>query len=254
MTSSAVILLLSNSQAQVVNGSFENNGFFDLTGWTVSNCAQLAPSFGPPPGGGTVALEMNASSGVCSGQSQLNRIHQKLPWVTNGMPLRVSWWWSKSINAQGGSLCVGVVNNGWQGCNTFWSGGIVNWIYKEEDYSPTLGPGDTAAVAIFGGISSGSGAFNYFDEISVISTVGIPEYEQVTRFRPNPVMDRMWVDLAERVLAMELIDGVGRSVDLPAFTQLERTVEVDMRQVPSGPHVLRLRTATGVRHLRFLKC
>ncbi len=244
------------ASAQVNNGSFESGGNFDLSGWIPSICVQPSGySLSLPPNGGAQSLKLKAATTtVCSSVPDNNYVYQELPWVTSGMPLRASWWWSKDFNTQSSTVCLGIVHNGWQGCAVSWSGAATFWTEQVQDAMMTLQAGDTAAIALFGGEYSGNdGSGTYFDLVEVISTVGIEEHARPLKAHPNPANEVLWIELSEAPIAVDLIDALGRTVALGPVVRQQGEWAVDVSAAAPGANVLRIRTSTGIRTVRFLK-
>ena len=90
-------------------------------------------------------------------------------------------------------------------------------------------------------------------EVELLSTSVASPDEPAVSFGPNPATDKLWVDLPEVPLSITAIDATGRMFQLHSFQQTGRTLEVEVSSVRPGLCVLLMKTASGIRTLRFLK-
>ena len=81
--------LVLNTNAQLINGSFENDAWeFALDGWEWT-CESPTPVTTPPPGGGLwgVRKEMGNVKGCWP-----NYLYQPIPWAYDGQVMQLSGW------------------------------------------------------------------------------------------------------------------------------------------------------------------
>jgi hypothetical protein len=95
----------------------------------------------------------------------------------------------------------------------------------------------------------------YFDDITItdLSTGAAQRDAAPSHVRPNPVTDKLWVDLTEAPTAISIRDVTGRVQVLSDFRYAGRTLEVNVGSVPPGLLVMLVKTASGVRTVRFIK-
>lgn len=234
--------------AQLVNGSFEDG----LVGWNVEN-SDL--SMDAAPGQGSYSLRIPSSAPYASVTRQIfggleegmvvhlsgwAKGHNDVVWEDTMFGL-CSWDTTGSSNPQP-QLAL-VVNNNY-------------WNYYEG--TMTLGSANSYCVFMSGTNIPGSTApDSHFDGLSLVvdPSTGAPDKTgpDQPHFRPNPVTDKLWIDLPVVPLSITAIDASGRTYDLKNFTHRERTLEVDVDALHSGICLLRLTTASGTRTIRFVK-
>lgn len=249
------VFLSSSTSAQLVNGGFESNGQFDLTGWT-SLCNNAFMGVGYYEGDFCVAVPHGEANGCVPGD-----LIQYVPAIQDGETWNLSGWcmnmnFMQSDPDIGFRMGIKLAD----GTMTYFTAGVINsgnWYNLSFSNDFIMAPGDTAFVMCEGGFVSGNGGFNFaqFDavELELLST-GVSEREaDLLKCRPNPARDRLWIDAPERPQLLSAIDATGREHALVTFHHNGASLEVDVSSIPPGPCVMLLKLATGVRTARFIK-
>lgn len=249
------ILLSSGTSAQLVNGSFESNGFFDLTGWT-SLCNNAFMGIGYYEGDYCVAVPHGEANGCVPGD-----LIQYVPAIQDGETWNLSGWcmnlnYMQSNPDIGFRMGIKLAD----GTMTYFTAGVINsanWYNLSFSNDFNMAPGDTAFVMCEGGFVSGNGNTNFaqFDavELELLSTGVDERRDDKLRCRPNPARDRLWIDVPERPEQLSVVDVTGREHAVGTFHHNGASLEVDVSSIPPGPCVMLLRSTSGVRTVRFIK-
>jgi hypothetical protein len=241
--------------AQLVNGNFESNGQFDLTGWT-SLCNNAFWGIGYYEGDWCVAVPHGESNGCSQGD-----IIQYVPGIQNGETWTFGGWcmnnnWMQSNPSIGLRQGIKLAD----GTMTYFTGAVQSggsWFHLSVTNTFTINPGDTAFVLCDGGLVSGNGNFNWaqFDamDLQLLATGMDNASERTPAFRPNPADDKLWIDLEEMPISITAIDISGREHRLNSLFRSGRTVELEVSNVAPGLCLLMINTPSGIRSLRFAK-
>ncbi len=259
----ALFLLLlcvtvSGSQAQLINGSFEDAlGNPSDSGW-VATCSTM-PGPGAPACGNWAILVPHSNAPGC-GWSRLDQLVPAIgdgeTWTLSGWCANFTWFFADPYSG----FRFGVKDA--QGGLSFNTAALQNtgsWTYLSVTNTFTLAPGDTVFVECDPGSVSGNGSnqvFAMFDGVELVSlSTGIKDAGAAKQLhlRPNPVQDRLWVATGDPLLELLIIGMNGTVQGARSFTWSNGTAEVDVAGLAAGAHVLWARTAGGVRTARFIK-
>lgn len=184
------VLLFSNAQAQVVNGSFETSGGPDLSGWTTI-CDTGTFIQDVPVGGGNWSLYLDPGASLANVCALTGaRAYQILPGINDGEKWKLSgWvkvdsWWPFSWPPA--SINFGKMDS--SGAITLLSADTTSsqiWTLLSIEDSISLLPGESAVVVLR---SIGN---SYFDQISVqqVGATGIESFRSNkidVKTYPNP--------------------------------------------------------------------
>ena len=169
--------------AQVVNGSFENDSFPDLSGWEWT-CGAESVNTAPPDGGDwCIKVAGGNVKGCFPGYA-----YQRIPSITNGQTFTLSGWayaqTPRLIGIYFGTINKGIITT--QAGDTTTS---TTWKPLSVQSSFSLADGDTAVVVLFGGIAAGPfQGYGYFDLIDLQETTDIEPVPQghTLSISPNP--------------------------------------------------------------------
>ncbi len=267
----ATLTLLSIIAVLCANGQLTDPGFEQYgTGWGHWCDWEFVQDV--PPNGGTVSVRIPVVSGISPdcfvNDDLLPHIHQELPGVQPGDLLEIRFWAKTTPDDPDDAQWMSAeVILGWLtspttleydvSSNNYQSAGVPgDW--TEQVLLMTCGdiPNGYAPVLFLGGhgFNTSPGVI-YLDNVQV-EVLGNAVEETVNasvRFRPNPAIDKLWVDLAEAPISLTCGDATGRELQLTTFRYSGNTLEVDVSALPSGVNVLRFVTGSGSRAIRFIK-
>lgn len=250
-------LVYTLTRAQLVNGSFENEDGWDLTGW-VSTCNNAFFGIGHPDHGN---WSTSVPHGETNGPCYASDLVQLVPMIQDGSTWTLDGWLHNMLTGFSDpyiGMGMGIKHeDGWWEYFTSAQMNTGNWTHLTVTNTFTIAPGDTAFVVLSGGIVSGNGspAWAEFDGMVLtdLSTSIASHRANTIACFPNPATDRLWVDRSERPQRVSVIDATGREHQIERLQHNGRTLEVDVSSIPSGPYVLLMRSGTGVRSVRFIK-
>ena len=222
-----------------------------------TTCASPTSSDVVPGGTGAWSARLTANSWVCQ-EVDAFTLAQQLPWIASGTWTLSGWLKSATVGTSEPSRVMvrGVTVP--QFFNDF--GAIVGldttWTFASQTFTiPDGYPADSIYLSIFPvAVPDSAIHYCYYDAISLdFSTGVIADGVQTAPFRPNPAIDRVWVDLPEAPTTVTAIDATGRSILLQTFHHNGRTLEVDVSSVSAGLCVMVMNTPSGFRMVRFIK-
>ncbi len=239
--------------AQLINGSFENG----TTGWNVPcECAPASFSSDGAPGSGSQCIGLENVHLDCECML-FSAVEQATPWLTPGY-WHFSGWIKSAVQGDVPGSRIALGTGPFSGISVdLWSS-AGQWEYKEL-MVPLDASADLANMRVSLVPDDGNEqppTLCYFDNIQLTQVINTGITDRSLRsppFRPNPATDRLWIDLTETPTAITCVDATGRKVPLPTFRHTGSTLEVDVSSVPPGLSVMLMKTASGVRTLRFIK-
>lgn len=244
------------ANAQLVNGSFENNGSPDLSGW--SSLCGMNSSPDVPGGTGSWSITIPQIDHWTCPQ---DFVYQYVPFVHCGDIWYLGAWARTDEAAQLGMNIRFATRNG-AAFEDMGGGGFgtdqTAWSHAAINIGIFCDPSDSVFLVLEAGNAFPDSTYGtvWFDDITLtpISTSsGSFDAPPQPAFRPNPATDKLWVDLLEVPLSITAIDATGRSHALQNFQHTSRTLEVNVLDLPPGVTFLRITTPSGMRNLRFLK-
>ena len=247
-------------RAQVVNGSFETaGGSPSLAGWETScACAQPLSSSDVPGGTGDWSAAVGTFDLSCFCWLS-EPVHQWVPWVVPGEWHLSAWirsaWPDNDVGAR-----VILTDGPIYTPSTLGSIGEVSgsWTFVEDTLVVPVGTeADSLRLWLSANeetdLGPGQALFDQVELTQVISTNVNDAQTPSLAFRPNPVLDRIWVDLSEMPEEVWLLDPLGRRSPIRPYGHHDHTLEVDLSSAKPGCGVLVIRTASGMRTVRFIK-
>ncbi len=249
------LIIASSGNAQLINGSFEDNGAFSLQGWEWG-CNEPQPVADVPAGGGQwSAWKEPGHAKGCFPAFLIQRIAD----VQYGIPYQLSGWVKCPQDdfqlCLGASLAFGVINNGNIVPAAFTTSNDTGWTFLSANHVFDPGIGDTAIVILSAGFIGGpmNPLPAGFDQISLDLSQGLDEQQRViVSHYPDPVTDILYVGLAVgRILSIDLLDEAGRLVLTTAGGTGTRQVPV--AALPAGKYIGRVFTEQGVQRFPFVK-
>lgn len=244
------------ASAQLINGSFESDGTWDFSAWTAT-CGSPVPLPGAPGFGDFGAGVQHGESNGCGGSF----LYQLVPQIQDGEIWTLSGWCFNflfNVSDPYIGIRMGVKHaDGTFSYNTPALMSSGNWTHLNVTNSFTIATGDTAYVMCDAGTVSGMGGTNYavFDglELTSLSTGQDPREVGTRACFPNPAQERLWVDVPDRPQQLTIIDATGREHAVATFHHNGASLEADVSSIPAGPCVMLLKSATGIRTVRFIK-
>lgn len=254
----SLALVTGAANAQLINGSFEDAlGVFSDSGW-VSTCAVDFAAGAPGCGSASILVPHGNTTG-CG----WSRLYQLVPAIGDGETWTLSGWcanfaWFIADPYIG--FRFGVKDaQGNLSFNTPALQNTGNWTFLSVTNTFTLAPGDTVFVECEPGSLTELGltlAQANFDGLELTSlATGLEEAAQgpVIHLHPQPADEVLRVACDAPVLEVRAFTAGGQVLAPSLRTFASGTMELDLTGLPSGMHVLWVRTAEGVRAERFLK-
>jgi hypothetical protein len=247
------LIIASATSAQIINGTFEDNGVFNLAGWEWT-CAQPGPVHQVPIGGGVWSASKNMSNDVC-GPSY---IFQRIPFAQNGEVWHLSAWVrsdSTGIPALP-RISLSSMHNGIFSFQSAIGSAGYNWEHVSINDTVHASATDTAVVLLNPGDVNGPlvGA-GWFDgvEFTLLISTGIHEGSIVlhTFIDQDQVLH---IAADDRVIRdAQLFDPTGRA--LPTHTHITGTgsVAIGVDALPNGVYIVQVITDAGPVAARFVK-
>jgi hypothetical protein len=263
--------LLCSAQARaqsIANPGFESACTFDITGWE-RFCSSPDYYYGDGHNSCySLALPTSDSNSPCFSNGDLIGMHTLMSGVLAGVPYQLSLYENMSspdVNSDCGIFAMpagqtptsfggaGVLLDTWPvGFSNpgVWMQDIMNFTIAEQyagmdfyffiEYSaaPDIVPG-----------------MKYFDDITITDlSTGMPAGTTlIPHHWPDPAQDELFIDMTEAPSGLVAFDAMGRAIQLGTFHHRDGTLEVDVSSIPSGLCVMLVKTASGVRTVRFIK-
>ena len=253
---SALLLLAStlNASGQLINGSFEDNGTFSLTGWEWT-CDDPQAVMDVPTGGGIWSAWKQA--GHAKGCFP-NELFQRLANVQYGIPYQLTGWVKCPVGdvaiCIGGSIGFGSISNGEFALAQMTTSTDPDWAFITAEHVFDPGVGDTAIVVLNSGFIGGpiNPSPAGFDQLTLDIANGVGEEHplKISLFL-EPLSDRLFVGSSWPMRSVECFDATGR---LLLNQRASGTTEVvDLSVLSSGTYLLRTTTDAGTLTSRFVK-
>jgi len=205
------MLLATAGNAQLINGSFEQDGTPSLTGWEwTCNEPGLQNTAAPGSGEWSATKEAGHAKGCFP-----SYIYQRLPDAENGMVIILSGWvrCDEEEPCIGGYLSSGRLNNGVFDLDNSITSQFPTWEFVSITNTVQNAEGDTAIVVLSGGFIGGpiSPSPSYFDGITLSIALGMEQVDppEGPLFRLSPDGGSVAVNATaeERI---QLLDALGK--------------------------------------------
>ena len=247
--------IVSANNAQLINGSFEDNGTFSLQGWEWV-CVDPQGTQDVPIGGGIWSAWKQPGHAKGCFPSLL---YQRITDVQYGIPYQLSGWVKcPQTDLQfclGASIAFGVINNGNIIDAGFTTSNDTGWTFLTTSHVFDPGIGDTAIVILSAGFTGGpmNPVPAGFDQFTLDIATGLGEGRRpIVNHYPDPVVDVLHIGIADgRINAIDLLDEAGRTVLTTAGGTGTRQVPVV--GLPPGTYFGRVSTDQGERRFSFVK-
>lgn len=252
LLSAFTIALATQASAQLINGSFEQNGVQNFMGWEWTCEDPLAWNEAPAGAG---QWSVSKESGHAKGCFP-NHLYQRLNGVQDGDMLTISGWvrCDDDVICLGAYFGLGTVNNGnFQleenvGTNQF------PWTYLTITDTVDLAAGDTSILVLNAGFIGGPINPNpgHFDGFAVTPALGI---DVATRTSAHIRQDAgmLYVSCGEeRLLVANVMDLTGRNVGADIVRTGPSSCQFSTSGLPTGTYFVRTQTRMGERASRFV--
>jgi hypothetical protein len=235
---SLIFILPFTVSSQILNGSFETGTGPDLSDW---NWTCGAESFqNAPTDGGTWCIKVTAGNPL--GPCLRGFAYQKLTGIDSGQKYELSGW-QRAQNSTVG-IYFGAVNNGVFIYNSGVTSEDTVWTKMTIQSTFALSAGDTACIILNVVPKTETGAYGYFDLISVKSTAGIapPGNSNYFRISPNPFSTKATLELLNQGqtpdLEYSVVNLYGQTVISSNLTGSK--TEITRGDLPAGVYFIRL--------------
>ena len=178
----AIFLSYNTVHGQILNGSFENGLYPDLSNWEWPCIAESDSA--AAPGGGDWGVKVPRADSWCFGSAA----YQKITTITDGQTFLLTGWAFGQATSQV-SIHLGKINNGNITLQAGDSTTSSSWTSLSIESTISLLPGDTAIVLLNPGFGEGpSAGYGYFDLINIEQVLGLNTLEQKNSLKlyPNP--------------------------------------------------------------------
>lgn len=245
------IALATQASAQLINGSFEQNGVQNFMGWEWTCEDPLAWNEAPAGAG---QWSVSKESGHAKGCFP-NHLFQRLSGVQDGDLLTISGWvrCDDDVICLGAYFGLGTINNGTfqleenVGTNQF------PWTYLTITDTVELAAGDTSILVLNAGFIGGPINPNpgHFDGFAVAPALSIDVAARTSaHIRQDAGM--LYVSCGEeRLLATNVMDLTGRNVGADIVRTGPSSCQFSTSHLPTGTYFVSVRTPTGERASRF---
>jgi hypothetical protein len=245
------------ANAQLINGSFEDNGNYTPVGWEWT-CNDPVPFMNAPPGGGlwSASKEPSQAKGCFP-----SFIYQRLPEAQNGDLLTLSGWVRCSEGFE--NFCIGAyigfgsVGNGAFTVEEHVGTSDPEWTFVYITDTIEVAAGDTAIVVLSSGFIGGPAAPlpGQFDELTLSGPEGVQDIQApALALHPQEAEDILRVSCSGSALrTLRLFDLTGRNVPLRTERTDRTTVSADISELPTGAYIVQAMTNAGEVAARFVK-
>ena len=261
----------ATSYAQTItNPDFDDACTFDMTGWSWF-CS--VPDFTAYLGQGdcnSLMLPTSDAFSPCFNSGQLVGVHTLLNGVQAGVPYALSLWhMSSEVNliSDVGLFAYAAGQTPTSFASTTPLPGyiwplypVTSYVWQQHVFNFTILPGyagmDFYLFLEYSAAPDPMTGTKMFDDFTLTQLIGTsaPEADDVILAAgPNPVEDRLTLTLAEAPQAAWLIDATGREHALVMMPGADRSMEVDVRDLPAGVFTIRITGASGTVVRRFVK-
>lgn len=239
--------------AQLINGSFEQNGNATLTGWQwTCNEPQILNEGAPGSGTWHASLEPGHFKGCFP-----SYLYHPLPWVVNGQLMILSAW----IRCHAEEPCMG----GFIGLGQIWEDHIAleeqvgsatnEWTYVEITDTVDLADGEAAILVLSAGSIGGPALLDpaHFDGIGADIAMGVrwPSKLSIHHFVDWEAHTLNIASVDEAITGVSLFDLSGRRIQHTMRQTSGTTVHVNLEGLPGGAYFAWVKTRTNERAIRF---
>lgn len=248
-----LLLLLSgiSASAQLINGSFEQNGVQNFLGWEWT-CEDPIAWNEAPAGAG--AWSVTKESGQTQGCFP-NYLFQRLSGVQHGDLLTISGWvrCDDDVICMGAYFGLGTINAGYIQLEETVGTNQWPWTYLTITDTVELNAGDTALLVLNAGIIGGpiSPEPGHFDGFTITEALGVSEVHAPLLAHYRDAANFYVAGSAARILSVRLLDLTGRVITAAA-DRSDATYRIGLTGLGTGVYFVDVRTDRGGQVIRFV--
>jgi hypothetical protein len=242
------------TNAQLINGSFEDNGAFSLTGWEWT-CEDPTPVEDAPYAGGiwSAHKDMGNVKGCWP-----DYLYQRIPFANDGEVWELSGWVRSDTVGVEAQPHIGLarMNNGLFTLQNAVGSGGYEWAFVTITDTVHAQPGDTAVVllnaGVLGGPAYGAAWFDALDFFQLTSEsiheapLGLHQYMDENMVLHLSAADRTIRDV-------RLFDATGRAVPVNTRGTGTTSATIETSTLTKGMYIAQVSTDGGERTARFVK-
>ncbi|MGV3636543.1 MAG: T9SS type A sorting domain-containing protein [Flavobacteriales bacterium] len=240
------------THAQLINGSFEQDGQFTDTGWT-GTCAQPGAGEDGAPGAGMWhATVMPGNFQGCYPAY----LYQPIPGAMDGQLYLLGGWIRCSTEEPclGGYLGIGRWDGSAVEVDDLSGGQGTDWTYVEIVDTAEVDAGEQAVVVLTAGSIGGpiSPTPTHFDgiQLDLAMAVNAAEEDRIRHYL-DPTTGVLYLHAgAGSIIDVGVFDLTGRRVPVQQRYG-PRTTQVDVNGLRTGAYLAQVRTTAGDRTIRF---
>lgn len=247
------LLMAGGTNAQLINGSFEDDGTPSLSNWEWTCADPGQPNDAAPSSGAWSATKEAGHAKGCFP----SYLYQRLPWVPNGAIVMLSGW----VRCDSADICLGAflglgtLNNGAFALEENTGTVDPTWTYVSLTDTAQFGSGDTLVLVLNAGMIGGpiSPSSGHFDGLQVGIWMGIDEQ---TAWELHQHFDAGVLSLATGgpwIGSLDLFDATGRAMSVHLLRRERARADVDVSALRTGVYLVKVRTDRGDRVVRFVK-
>lgn len=247
------ILFATAANAQLINGSFEQDGASSFEGWSWS-CEAPGEGTGGAPGGGS--WHATKQPGHFKGCFP-SYLYQPIAGAQDGDLYTLSGWVRCDMEEPciGGYLGLGRLTEGDVAIEDLAGAAEATWTYVTITDTVEIADGEQAVVVLTAGAIGGPALLNpaHFDGIQLDLVTGVE--------RRNSASVHHYVDAAlrtlsistgeDRIASVRLFDLTGRALPVTLQNNTSTTVQVDLNGLPQGAYFAQVRTMRSEQTIRF---
>ena len=246
---------------QITNGSFENAAPFNVIDWNLPcACAPYQFSSDVPVGGGSWSLGvgiMDVDNCLCT---VTDAIHQPTTWLYPGQWVLSGWIKNADPGnipgaairiSQGPAFSSTILADAWSFTGIWTAVNDTFLVTSSTNISAlqvSLIPDDGNQIQ--------PGLFAYFDQIMIEPILGTgieSRYPSDRLVYPNPSETNISIVLPGQVIEIILVDALGRQTFVRDHIRREATYTINVRDLSSGPWVIKAITTQGVTSASFIR-
>lgn len=248
----ASLLSFTSANAQLVNGSFENDIWeYSLIGWEWTCEDPLGVNEAPPGAGSWHATKEAGQTQGCFP----SYIYQRLSGVQDGDLLTISGWvrCDDDVICVGAHFGLGTINSGYFHLEESVGTNQWPWTFLTITDTVELNAGDTALLVLNAGSIGGpiSPEPGHFDGLTLATPQSVDEVSASLLAHYRDAANFYVAGNAARILSVRLLDLTGRVITA-SVDRSEGTYRIGLEGLGTGVYFADVRTDRGGQAIRFV--